>query len=682
MPRPPCRFLFTDDDAALITASTLQVEDLPLTDDWPLGLKLRFKTTNNARVMVRPLVVCNMRFVADANAPGILPKPDEVAIDDEHYNQWKVVGSLLLELPLATKTLSTLAPNLLVKPNRIWLGPVTITKEFLFDSLIKKNRLARDPVDDIFASDDPIKELKWQQHAISKFLAGVYEPTVALHPTDPTKDDAVRMPMPLVNFNAATSTHELKIFAANAAKPEDAHDDDWDPGLTRQERETLRLEPAHPRNGVIPARVVYQELRTNMVPTATAEAKVIRDRVVEPAPPPAPRAFYPIRFTRSWNPPAANPYDTSIYFPRQEIVFTNPTGAELRRQQLPAHGVLWVDGNFFTNFNVGTRISVDGGDDMRWLPWSADVFMHKGVKTAVPMTNGATPQHIVVRLPMSIAMLEDKSRPLGDPREACTFFSMRRTVRAWLDNRICGGRLSKEVNDNLRKPNSAVTRPETKALFAGTGIRASSVAKNMPDTSMNPADGVRALTPLLVTLFPEDCTQHPIPGVDPPANVLVWPKGRAISYLWQSAQKELKDPTTIRNYSDRDIGRGGAGAIVMLGLGEYHCNESQNSSSDAQFTDQLVGIMMDGNLKPGATTQLWRDWAFYRAIIDRRTGEVNEPARAGHSPIFARYDPETQPFLGISKIDQGGQKSLSVEGVPPGRHISDALVWFAANWTE
>lgn len=629
--------------------------------------------------MVRPLITCNMRFVVDPNAPGILPKPEEVVLDDAHYNQWKVVGTLVLELVIATKTLSTLGRNLLVKPNRIWFGSVTIQKEFLFESLTQAERLARDPVGAVRYSSDPVKELRWKQHAISRFLAGVYDATVVVHPTDPAKDDALRMPMPLVGFNSTNNVHELKVFAANAAKPEDAPDAEWDPGMTPEQRAEARLAPAHPRNGVIPARLVYQELRNNMLPTGNAEAKAVRDRVVEPAPAPAPRAFYPIQFTRTWKVPATNPYDTSIYFPQQQVVFRSGANIELRRQPIPAHGIVWVEGNFFTNFNVGTTIELDGG--MRWLPWSADVFLRKGEQTPVPMSAGPAVQHIVVRLPMSKAMLEDDDRPPGDRETACTFFSMRRTMRAWIDNRICGGRLSKEVNDKLPNRHNVKTPSETRALFANTGIAASSVANNRPDTTMNAGDGVRLLTPLFITLFPNDCTQHPIPGVDPPANAEIWPQGRAAVYLWQSAQEVLKSPQIVRNFSDDDMGRGGPGAIVMLGLAEYHCNElpPADSSSDTQYIDELVGIMMNGGLNPGATTQLWRDIDFYRDMIVRTTTAAGPD---GHSPVFARYNPQTGSLTGMRIIDQVGERTYGVIGTPPTREFVDGLVWIAANWTE
>ena len=679
-----CRFLFSDDDAERIIPTELQVADLPLSDPWPQGMRLRFKTTQNARVMVRPLTQCNMRFVVDPNAPGILPTPDKVILTpestrDANYNTWKVVGMLVLELMIASKTLRTLAPTLLVKPNRIWLGPVTISKDFLFDSLIKKGKLPRDPVDTLKPTDDPAKELEWQQHAISQFLAGVYDPTV-------TFNDALRVDMPLIGFNAADGIHELKIFAANAAKPEDAEDEEWDPGQSEEARDEARLLPAHPRNGVIPARLVYQELRTHMVPAATDAAKAIRDLVVEPAPAPAPRAFFPIRFTRTWNPPAAHPYDTSIYFPQQEVVFRNPALAELRRQRLPAHGILWVDGHFFTNFSLGTTIELEGG--MRWLPWSADVWRRKGELTPVPMSTGPDVQHIVVRLPMSKAMLEDDSRPRGDSETACTYFSMRRSVRAWIDNRIAGGRLSKEVNEKVdhRGDVGKVTTPsETRALFANTGIGASRVSNNSPSTSMSAADGVRELTPILITLFSDDCVQHPIPDTEPPPDAEIWPQGRAAAYLWQSAQETMKDAKLVRNFSDDHIGRGGPGAIVMLGLAEYHCDElpPEDSSEDTQYMDEIVGIMTNGGLNPGATTQLWRNINFYRGMLDRTTEVPTPPGPLGHSPVFARYIRNTGGSItGMRIIDQGREDTYGVLGTPPNRQFVDGLVWIAANWTE
>ena len=160
-------------------------------------------------------------------------------------------------------------------------------------------------------------------------------------------------------------------------------------------------------------------------------------------------------------------------------------------------------------------------------------------------------------------------------------------------------------------------------------------------------------------------------------------KGRAAAYLWQSAQDTLKNKKIVRNFSDEDMGRGGPGAIVMLGLGEYHCNEipPEDPSNDTQYIDELVGIMIDGNLIPGAPTQLWRDIDFYRGMRDR-TREVPEPEAVGHAPVFAGYVRNNGSITGMSKIDQGGQRDLDVTGTPPNRQFSDGLVWIAANWTE
>ena len=671
--REPCRFLFSDADAALIERvdpPTLTIEDLPITHDWQMGMRIRFKTAQNARIMVRPLIECKMLFIVDQSAPGNLPDPTDVVMDDTNYRKWKVLGTLLLNFqPTANTTLDARAPRLIVKPNRLWLGPVTIPKEFLFDSLTQDTRLFRSPLKGGSVRADRAESL-WQKHAISDFLAGRYLPLVQFDSDDPAKDDAIRMPMPLVGFNANENVHEIQVFAAKAANPDDAPDENWDPGKTPEAREVARLSPAHPRNGVVPARLVYQELASSMVPAATSEAQLIRDVI---APPPVePRSFYAIRFTRPWEPIA----NTSLHFPQQMVIFKSPAEVELRRQRLPAHGVLWVDGNFYNNFSTGTKISVEGY--MRWLerkdePNQTDeVWKRKGEQNPVEMTTGPV-QHIVLRLPMTMAMFADSNTPWG-AFNGCTYLSMRRTVRALIDNRITGGRL----NFGVMK-----TTQVTRDLFAGcAGVRASSVANYKPDPKGNPNEEAPKLLVLLNAMFDSDCVQHDIPGVPRPENAIVLKLGRAAYFLWQSGDPFLKDPRHVRNFSDRDIGRGGPGAAVMLGLAEYHCNIPPSGESDSAYIDRMVGAMIDG-LTPGATTQLWREIADFPILIDR-TRELGKEVASGHSPIFVRYMRESGRNTGLVIIDQGGldERSYNVVGSPPNRRFFDGKVWIAANWTE
>jgi hypothetical protein len=654
----PCRFLFSDADADLIDRTELKIQDLPLTDDWPQGMVLRCKTSNNARIMVRPFAECKMRFLVEPSAPGILPKPEDVVLDESNYLKWKVIGVLILELePSAIDSLAPLAPDLLVKPNRFWLGPVTIPKEFLLDSLTQKDRLERIPLRGkkvVVSENDPAKELRWQQHAIADFLAGIYEPLIRF-------DDAIRMPMPLMGFNPAENIHEMKVFAAKAAAPQDALDNEWDPGQTRLQRKEARRLAGHPRNGAVPARLVYQELRSNMVPAATDGAKAIRDDITTPAA--GPRVFYPIRFTRTLQ--AID--NCSLHFPEQTVIFNSGGDIELRRQRLPAHGILWVDGNFYTNFSAGTTIRLEGF--MSWLPGSIDVWKLEGERAPVSMTTGPGVQHILVRLPMSMAMLEDRTRPFGDFL-GCTYLSMRRTVRSWIDNRIAGGRMNNDVETTLR--------PTRDLLDAIDGLRSRSVACNLPDPSGSPDVEAEKLLPILELFFDGPCPQHPIPGVPTPSDAIILTRGRAAYWLWQSGHGVLKDPRTVRNFSDNDMGRGGPGAIVSLELGSYHCNIPPPADAGDAYVDQVIGVMTAG-LTPGAITQLWRNLDEYRVLIDRRTPGMKT---SGHSPVFVEYTREGGQVTGLRLIDQSGRSDYDVTGVSPNRRIAFTKVWVAANWME
>jgi hypothetical protein len=668
------RFLFTGTALQKVIANSVQVEDIEpggAATDPPVGsMRLRFRQSDPAGASICPLLPGTMQFLADAAAPGVIPDPDTGPFTAGDVAGWKTRGRILVTVADAVANeIENFAPQLPVKPNRIWYGPVELPPEFFFQTLTAGLRKATIPT---ATGAVRTTAANWSQHAIAAFLSGQYAPVLE-SAADAAQDDRVRFVMPTVVVGPAGDA-ELTITVARAQKPQDAPDETFDDPVPIPP--IGRTDPTHPRNGLIPAREVYRHMRPHMVADVAAVALMDAMLAVWPD---APR-FFPIRFTRTWE---LIP-NCSAFFPRHTVnVRTAP--AVVRQERLPAHGVVYVrqaPAPAGQPAPAAPLVEVWLTGTMKWLLGGGTSWRDPGRTAQVPIDLAAVAEpHISVRLPMSDAMLSDTSRP--DPGGmACTYLSLRRTVRALIDNRIAGGRLNFGIGVT-----AATTRGIIRRAFAGTPASVGAVADNAPDPFGDVDAMALTLEPLLRAFFPDPTPQAPIPGA--PANPTVFAEGATTYRLWQSILSAFQDDVTKRNFADDFIGRGAPGAMGALNLAAAHLDPVQNAAeADAAFFDRIVGAILAG-LQPGALLQFWHDKRDFVDIKNRAVagGDPVNLHSYGHSPIFVRYEQTNAGVVtGLRIIDQFGESSCPVTGAPGNRRIQwhgdNQAIWTSANWTE
>lgn len=659
------RFCFSADQQARIDATSLAVADVPYAaappagQPYPQALRLSFRLNGAVPPpQVVPLFPGLLRFIPDPAATGTLPKPEDVQLTDAAYATWRTVGTLRVALDVTVgRDLPLLLPGLEVLPNVVWYSPVRISRDFLFTSLL--TGLARRSVGGTpsVGPNNPA----WEREAVSAFLAGRYEPVLA-EGASASADDAALHPLPTV---APADDQSVTLFITVAAR-QDPQDglrrvfDDRSAGVDADD-------PAHKRNGAIPARHVLRMLRPHLIDAPSGAP--IPDRILEQGGT-TPR-YHALRFTRTWQ---VVP-NCSVTFPEQQAVVADDAGNSLATQRLAAHGVLWLSS---PSNGVPPRIRVTVNGDMRWIDGATgDVWRHAAGLAPLAFDLSAVPSpHVQLRMRMSEAMLvEPRYRP-GGPR--CTYMSMRRSLRALVDNRIAGGRL------NFGSASTgAPTRALIDAAWAGLGVTAQSVANNRPVPHLLPDVGAPRLIPVFSAFFPAMVPAENIDGST--ARTRIYRGGEMAYRIWQSILLAFEAEGTKRNFPSAHVGRGGAGALVATGLAAgYEVDPVRSAGeSDNAYFDRIVNAMLTG-LEPGAVLQFWHRDVDFEDIRARRTGEVI--TSYGHSPVFVRYVLTAGNVTAVRIIDQSGEFDCPVTGAAGNRRIEwrgySQEVWIAANWEE
>lgn len=666
------RFLFHGAALQKVNAASMQVVDVlpggPPTDPPPGSMRLSFRQTDPGPAQICPLLPGAMQFLVDPGAPGVIPDPTTMSLTESDAAGWKTQGRILVTVGDAVATeIAGFAPTLPVKPNRVWYGPVVLPPAFLLETLIEG--LTKGPIPTATGTIRTT-HADWGKHAIAQFLAGRYVPVLAAA-ADAAQDDRVRFVMPTVVV-APNGDVDLTITTALVQKPQDGSDAMFDDPPAPVGRD----EPTHPRNGLIPAREVYRLMRPHMVPDPAAVTLMDAMLVDWPF---APR-FFPIHFTRTWEPSA----NCSAFFPRQTVNLRTGPAAAVSQERLPAHGVVFVRqapppiGQPFPDPPL-VELWLTG--TMKWLLGGGTSWRQPGqsAPVSIDLTAVLLP-HVCVRLPMSEAMFSDASRPAPGGRR-CTYLSMRRAVRALVDNHIAGGRLNFGVRST-----SATTRGILQRAFAGTPATVAAVAANAPDPNGDPNLAL-SLQPILRAFFPNAAPQVAIPGG--PAAPTVYDEGEMAYRLWQSIILAFQDNSTQRNFANAFIGRGGPGAMCAVNLAAFQVDPVRNpGETDAAYFDRIVGMMLAG-LEPGALLQFWKLDSDFLDIKNRAVSGGANPAIAsyGHSPIFVRYErTNAGDVTGLRILDQYGESISPVVGAAGSRRIrwngDNQAIWISANWTE
>jgi hypothetical protein len=419
-------------------------------------------------------------------------------------------------------------------------------------------------------------------------------------------------------------------------------------------------------------------------------------------------------FTRIWKPEE----DCSVHFPSQVAIATHLQSGRKTFQRLPAHGVLFLSMTRLENLGDDTRFSIKAVNpslkperEMWWLRGGvANVWQDAAADGPVEVDPPPASQtvtgipHIILRRRMSQEIIYDrKERPTGFGA-SCTFFSLRRTVRALVNNRIAGGRLNFEIYYLANRVQGANTAATRKLVIEAIGpAAADAVLDGEPDhragenldgdrVAQGVAIGAQAvrLRPVLEKLFPRFVVPQDGLFPTPPQTA----EGRVAYAVWQSQIDLFQADATWRLFADDWCGGGGAGAIQVPALAaDYAVNPGQTTirqpgETDQSFQSRIVEDMLSANLQPGAPLQFWELFSDFDNIRARSVPGAPKPtpARQGHSPIFLEYLGPAGSPTGMAVLDQSGVRHCNRTGAA-GSYVLPLSaftpqVWIAANWIE
>jgi hypothetical protein len=666
------RFFLSAADQARVKPGSLTVSEGPLLG--PGALDLSFTVLNPAAgaPQLRPLFPGTVTFIADPAAPGILPDPAATDLTAAGFATWRTRGALRVKVTAVAlaKALGEQGSTLEVQPNVAFYSPIQLSQSFLLTTLatqLKKGQVGSPP--------QVVKptQAAWPKHAVSHFLRGRYEPALRLGTTAPD-DDVIARDMPTVVMSPAGDV-TLRIVIARSQPPQDGPDSALDalaPGIDA-------TDPRHPRNAPIPARHVYRSLRPHLLDAATGAA--VPDTCL--AAWPAARRYFPFQVTRTWQ----NVPNFSVLFPpRSAAVSTAPSSSLTLK--VPAHGVVYVPQDPGTGTPPPVPLlSLTGFSPLPTtflLGSTPKAWRVKSGSTPVPLST-ATATHVILRRPLREEILADPVFPTpGGMR--CTYMSLRRATRAFVDHRVTGGRLAHE---------GARTQQVTRDLMANAWpadpaapLRVRQALAVAPRVLLNanpPAAAspgrARDLENIWIVFFPDDVPAHDIDGTGGLARTVVYNGGQMFYALWQTIEGVLVGNGTKRNFSNEHVGTGAPGAIVAIGLSSGFLTRPPHVAPHPTAAELNANVSdMLTRPTPGAMLQFWNTVHDYR-VERSRVGAIQD---YGHSPTFQGFMPAVGGTpSGIVVVDQFGKdRNCAVVG----DHItwagSPQDVWIAAQWDD
>jgi len=665
--RDMLRFPIDAADQARVVLNSVQATDnaggLNVLPD-AQSLRLSFKVSNPAAgaPKLRPLFHGRMIFIPDPLDARMIPTPE--IVDFSQVGLWRTRGTLLVVhvFDKVEHELKAIANGALeVGANLVWYSTINLTEDFLQTTLAAHKQ----PIPGVSVG---VNSPDWIKHAVSGFLGTTFLPELRLGATA-AADDAAALPMPELAMNTSTGLITLDITTARAQAPRDGPDSLFmDMAGT-----TSSADPRHPRAGRIPARHVLRGVRANMIDGQAGQA--VPDAVLGST---SSVGYVPIRFTRIWK--AGD--ECSAHFPKQTVEVKNGS-TTLAKQTLPPHGVFYVSVN---PASVPSSITVTVTGTMKYLDGAtANAWQKPGGRPTLTFALPGTP-HIVMRQPMSEEMLiepADKTAGL-----ACTYYSLRRSIRALVNNRITGGRMN--------HGRAVTSKPTAKLIddaFAGNTVNAKSsiLANNAPRTTVTETIDIRnaslKLIPICEMFFPGNAPAQTLNGSTTPVTPIS--NGRLFYDLWQSAASRFEDANLARNYPAAHIGRGAPGALVAMGLASgYEVNgDRQAGETDAVYWDRLVRALQT-KMKGGGALQMWDEESDFGLLKQRQWTTVGHLSY-GHSPIFRENGSDAiggivyvydQNGITVSRVlESAGKRRLSWgdSDLPDPEEV-----WIGANWVE
>lgn len=679
-------FLFSALDQTLIKATTIVVDEIPYSAVPPTGsaipqsLRIRFDLVDPKKLpKLRPLAPGKISFRRDPSS-GLTP-PDPVDVVPSNYSNWPTIGTLMLEVDLGAQARVAEMTNLLIMPSILWYSNVNLTQDFLFTALptLEKPDVLTGKSGRVTGTSQ-----KWLENTISGFLKGRAKITLASEAQQADDSLAKVLDMPEVVYK--NGQVELIITAANDDSPFDGLTANFD-----NPNKLNRDDPTHPRNGAIPTLLVYRSLRTHSTKGDMIDAGVgnsVPDRIL----PTEPR-YYPIRFTRIWKAEK----DCSVHFPSQvvNVQQNNPVSVSFSHR-LPAHGILYVALTSIQALNPFFTISITSPAgsperEMWWLDGNVQEAWHdqaSNIPISIKLKVGSQDPypHVILRRRMGQEVIFDRVEPT--PGGGCTYTSLRRAIRALVNNRVAGGRLNFEVffyKGKLRGQN----RPESRRLVTEAlgKTNAMQLIDGAPDPNDSSDPNQLHMRSILEKFFPDTVPPHTLANgmACNPTHSYGW----AAFSIWQSDSDKFEN-TEPCEFMDDWLGGGGAGALVALGLAaDYAVNPGQTiirntGESAASFAERIARQMLSGVLQPGAALQLWDSVS---AFDDIRKRQLGVGIASGHSPIFLKYDGPANAPTGIFVLDQGGKEvRCPFDLIGNNRKLvwrfMEPDVWIAANWSE
>jgi len=683
MSRKLLRFFLSEADQDRIVGGSVVIDEVEVdssaTADLPahhmLQIQFQIRDPEAGAPKILPMFEAALHFFPTASSGTVDPDPETVVDEDPAYDDWRTEGTLhIRSISKDAERLSTLTSTFELPPNNVWYAPVSIPKDFLFQTLVDGPPNGLKKVEVKFDSK-VVKSTHatWLGYRVAGFLLGKSDPVVRFGASE-GDDDAAKFPMPTVVMDAAGNV-TLFVITAHRKKLQDSLDFNdghmFQLGYDALYSVSSSLDPRnhlYPANGCVPAREVFRRLKDQFFDFSAGAS--LRDELILEWPS-APR-YLPIRYTRTFKPVA----NASVWFFGASVnVSRVDTGAVLQTRRLPAHGLLFIRQDpaasgpqpdpplvrlTLTTYRGGTHLARTTDTDWRTIGTRDPVDVQLSA-------DWASAPHVLLRAPMKVEVMLD---PFLEPGEdLCTYSSLRRSVRVLVNNRIAGGRL-------LFGPTGTST--ETEALireaFTGTAAFVSDVADDRPlvkpvgEAQMN--DEASRILRVLKAFFNEDAGEGML-------------KGEVAYWIWQSNMPTQASHTTA--FPAAHVGRGGPGALVFLGLsGGYHSNPDPTGDGSEAFLDAVVTTMLTG-LEQGALLQYWWKFAADYQKVTNRQSPTSSAFQAGHSPMFLEYT--SGGFLVIDQFAVGTSfSSCDVSGAAGSRLITwggvERDIWLAANWIE
>ncbi len=278
MPRELMRFPLTAADQARVDTATVVSEHQP---GDPNLLRLAFSLadpTQPAPAVVPPFAG-SVYFVADrTNGTGSTPTVDAAGVlDPPDAVDWLRTGTLLVAADRSTSSgFVDHATDLAIAPDLAWVGPIELPESF-FVALADPAVMSRST---IVTDDATIRsgDATWPAHATAAFLAGSLGLRFTHDADDSAQDTIARLiaadQAPLAQGDGGSGFTIDVRFAAHAgpldlsdaaAVPPFVADDGLHEELAGPAHLMTQADPFHPSNGQIPARYVFELLRSEVL---------------------------------------------------------------------------------------------------------------------------------------------------------------------------------------------------------------------------------------------------------------------------------------------------------------------------------------------------------------------------------------------------------------------------------